>query len=97
VDVGGLDVAVDQSGVAPRMVERLGDVNADGDGLVRVNPLRGLEAVARGFPFDQLHGDEAAAIALPGREDTNKVRMVQLGRQDRLALEPGQVFVVVGE
>ena len=82
--VARLDVAVDEP-ARVRRVQRVGDLGRDRDrpgGLERaLAPQQRLEVTAR----DVAHGDEQAAVALARLVDRDHVRVVEAGREARLA------------
>jgi hypothetical protein len=74
-DVRRLDVAVDDaSGVSG--VERVGDVDGDGEKNVRFQRTPG-DAVLQGQPVEKFHGDERFAVLLVNFVDGADVGMVQ--------------------
>ena len=85
-DVGGLDVPVhDAAGV--RGLEGVGDLDAEIEQGVELEGSRG-EAVAQGFAFEQLHGDERLPVVLVDVVDRTDVGVLERGGGAGLALEP---------
>lgn len=102
LDVGGLQVAVDDA-LLVRRLERVGDLPADRDGLVDGHGAAS-EAPREVFAFDQFHHERAGA-RLAGRHggdrfhpvDLGDVRMVERGECFRFPLEAGEPVAIVGD
>ena len=83
-DVGGLDVAVQHPASVGR-VERGADLADDARGPERLDaPLRGDQRAQVGA-LDETHHDEEHAVLVAGIEDGDDVRVVDRGRDPRLA------------
>ena len=85
-DVGGLDVSVHDARLVGHR-QRLGGLPHD-----RYAPRRGQESLSpdhllQRFPFDVLHGEEVDVVFLSDGVDLHDVRVVELRRGLRLALE----------
>ena len=92
LDVGGLEVAVDDA-LLVRRFERLGDLSRDRQGLVEGeratrDPLRQV------VPLDQLHHQSGYAATLFQAVYGGDVWMIQRGEYFGFALEPGQSVAV---
>ncbi len=87
-DVRRLDVAVDDAGSVSG-VERVGDVDGDGEKNVRFQRTPG-DAVLQRQPVQKFHGDERFAVLLVNFVDGADVGMVQSGGGLRFALEARQ-------
>ena len=86
LDVGRLQVAVDDAGVV-RGFERQGDLMRDGQRLVgRDRALR--DAVGKRGPFDQFEHERHLAVLLLETVDGRDVRVVERGQDLGFALEP---------
>ncbi len=95
LDVGGLEVAVDDS-LLVRRLERLGDLPRDGEGLVE-GERPALQPLGEVFALDELHDEGADAARLLEAVDRGDVGVLQLGQDLRLALETGEAVGVGGE
>ena len=96
LDVGGLEVAMDDPFVVRRL-ERLGNLQGDGDGLVdRHGPARAprasrpRQAPGRALVASRLRG-------LPQAVDGRDVGMIERREQTRLTLEPFDCVTIVDE
>ncbi len=67
-DVGGLHVPVDDA-PAVGVVERLGYVGGDGDGLLHRELLLAIQPVPQAFTLDVGHHVEEEAVGLAGVEE----------------------------
>ena len=95
LDVGGLEVAVDDP-LLVRRLERLGDLPRDGEGLVE-RQRAALQPFGEVFALDELHDEGADAARLLEAVDRGDVGVLQLGQDLRLALEPREAVGVGGE
>ena len=95
-DVGRLDVAVDQAaGVGG--VQRAGHLGHDGQGPGRLQAALPPQQGRQVHPVDIPHGDVEQPAVLAGLEDRDDARMVDAGRDPRLAQEPPAEGVVGGK
>ena len=90
-----LQVSVDDS-LLVRLFESLGDLARERQGLIQGKGTR-LEPLRQGRALDQLHDERACSFGFLEPEDRRDVRMVELGEQLRLALEPRQPLRVLCE
>ena len=86
-DVVGLDVAVDELGPVPRVLQRLGDIDGNGDGLARVKPALPFDVLLQRLAVHKLHGDVVRALALAGGINLHDVGMAEAGGGGGLAFE----------
>jgi hypothetical protein len=87
-DVGGLDVSVHQA-AGVRGVERVRYLVDDRRRPAGLEPSLVRQQGTHIDPVDEPHRDVKHAIALADRMDRDHVRVLDLGRDRRLALEPG--------
>jgi len=93
LDVGGLQVAVDDAPVV-RGVERLGDLPRDRQSLVEWHrALR--DAVRKGRSFNQFEDQRLPSVGVLETVDGRDVWMIQRGEHLCLTLEPCQALGVV--
>ena len=95
-DVLGLDVAVHQAGLvggAERGEHRLEHLER----LARAEVALGPDQVAQGAPADELHREEDVPLVGALVVDGDHVGVGQPGRRVRLADEPGDELLVVGQ
>jgi hypothetical protein len=85
--VGRLDVTMHQA-VQVGGVERGRHLGDDADGPVTGQRAELVDQLAHVATLDEAHRDVQHAVALPGGEDRDDVRMVHGGRGPRLADEP---------
>ena len=85
--VGRLDVTVHQA-VQVGRVERGRHLGDDAGGPVAGQRAELVDQLAHVAALDEAHGDVQHAVALPGGEDRDDVRMVHRGRGPRLTDEP---------
>jgi hypothetical protein len=85
-DVARLDVAVDEA-AAVRRVERGGDLADDGHRAARLERALAADRVQEVGAVDEAHGDVELAVDLARLVDRDHVRVVDRGRQHRLALK----------
>ena len=95
LDVGGLQVAVDDA-VLVRRLERLGNLPGDRQRLVEGHGAA-RDPRAQILALHQLHHQRPAARRVLDAVDLGDVRMVQRRERPRLALEPHQPVGVGGE
>ncbi len=94
-DVGRLEIAMDHA-VAMRPVERIGDLGAVADDLVRrQRPAR--QAAGQRLAFEVLHDEEGDAVLLADVVEHADVRVVQGRDRAGLAVEPLTQLRVVRE
>ena len=94
-DVRRLDVAVDEpSGMCG--IERVGDLARDRECSGRLERPLASQELREVRPFDVAHRDEQAVIRLAGLVDRDHVRVVERGREPRLAQHPIAESVVLG-
>ncbi len=86
-DVLGLDVAVDDA-VPVGVVERVGDLARDPDGVGDRELLLAAQPVAQRLALDERHDVEEAAVRLARVEQRQDVRVLQIRRQLDLGEEP---------
>ena len=91
-DVGGLEVAVDDARRV-RTRERIGDGDADADGLVDAHP--GSHQRAHGLAVDELHDDEVDAVRRRDVMNGRDVGMIERGGAARF-LEEAAAAALVG-
>ena len=95
-DVGRLDVPMDES-LLVSGVEGLRDLREEVDGPLRLEcPVLGDDLREIGA-FDVAHREEENAVLLSGLVDGDDVRMVERGRDPRLAQEALAEALVLGE
>jgi hypothetical protein len=95
-DVGRLDVAVDQpTGVGG--VQRAGHLGHDSQRQGRFQAAVALQQGGQVHPVDIAHGDVEQPALLAGLVDRDDARVVDAGRDPRLAQEPPAEHFVVGE
>src|SRR5271169_4242455 len=93
-NVGGLDVAVDDS-FAVGGIERVGNLNGDVEYGLSVQRAAG-DAVLQRRPVQKLHGDERLPVLLTDVIDRADVGVTEGGRSLCLALEASQSLRVSG-
>ena len=84
-DVGGLEVAVDDS-AGVRDFEGVCDLDGPIEDVGDLE-LSGFEALLDGAAFDQLHGDEMKIAILPEIVDGTNIGMIECGSCASFALE----------
>ena len=77
-DVAGLDVAVHDAPLV-RVVERVGDLLRDGDRVLHTHLLLAVQPIPERFSFHIRHHVEDHPVRLPGVEQREDVRMLQVG------------------
>ncbi len=93
LDVGGLEVAVDDT-LLVRCLEPFRDLQEERDRLVDRDRAAG-DAIGQRLAVDQLHDQEARALLGLEAVQGGDVGVVERGQHPRLALEPGQPLGVL--
>ena len=86
-DVGGLDVAMNDPSTMG-VVQRLGDLGGEADGLLYAQLLLSSQPFAEGLPFDERHDVKEEAIGFPGIVEGEDIGMLELGGDLDLLEEP---------
>ena len=86
-DVIGLDVAVDDPGALPGVVERAGDIDGDGEGFARIEPAFAIDAFAERLAIDIFHREKVRPIAFARSVNLDDVRVIERRGGLRLLLE----------
>ena len=95
-DVRGLDVAVHEAFLV-RGIERLGDLGEQLDGSLRLERAVLGDELGEVVALDVAHGEEEDAVLLSRLVDGDDVRVVERGRDPRLAQEALAEALVLGE